>query len=144
MICADPRSMNSLIGTLVEWLSSACKRSQTIDEASAETIRLFCYFSEQLGREQAFVLARSNVSTSNADKDGERNLALMSVTRSIIGDLLQMNSAVLRNFETKCFYGDSQDGTDWFETVSPCIDACHDLVQNLLEQARDDPFESKA
>merc|ERR1712217_798181 len=136
IICADPRSFNSLTGTLVECLSSACKRSHIIDEASAETIRLFCYFSEQLGRERAFVLARGNASTSNTDKDGMRNLALMSVTRTLIGDLLQMGCAVLRNFETSCLYGDVQDGRDWFETISPCIDTCHELVRNLLDQAQ--------
>jgi hypothetical protein len=139
MICADPRSFNSLIGVLVEWLSSACKRSPVIDAASAETIRLFLYFSEQLGHERSFVLARGNASTSNADEDGMRNLAMMSVTRTLIGDLLQMNSAVLRNFEkTLCKFADIKDGTDWFETITPCIDACHDLVENLLDQANGD------
>jgi hypothetical protein len=139
IICADPRSFNSLIGTLIEWMCSACKISHAIDEASAETIRLFCYFSEQLGRERAFVLCRGNASRiSNEGTDGMRSLALMSVTRTLIGDLLQINSDAFRNFETRCLYGDIEDGTDWFETISPCIDACHDLVGKLLDQADDD------
>ena len=76
LICADPRAFNILIGTLVEWLIGACKMNPEIPDSSAESILLFCYFREQLGRERAFVLTRRRARPVDpcTDQQGMRNV----------------------------------------------------------------------
>lgn len=137
VICTEPRAFNSLIGNLVESLASACKMNRNISDESSESIRLFCYFGEQLGRERAFVLARgSRPPDRDKEVDGMRNLVLMSATRTLIGDLLQLNSrALFRNLdeaESRFMMDEMHDPQGWFQAISPCIDATRDLIDKLI------------
>lgn len=142
-VCTKPRTFNSLVGTLIEWLASACKVKCDIDETSAESIRLFCYFGEQLGRERAFVLARGvgRSKDSDADADGLRNLVSMSATRSLIGDLLKLNSGTaFRNLdkaESRIMADVAVDQETWFTSISQCIDAVRDVIRDLIVGGED-------
>lgn len=138
-VCTEPRTFNTLIGNLVEWLAGACKMAPDIEDASAQSIRLFCYFSEQLGRERAFVLARGRARSTvqGVDKDGMRNVILMTATRNLIGDLLQVNSRALfrqlQDAEVKFCTDEAHDPKDWYNAITHCIDAVRDLIDDLIE-----------
>jgi len=145
IVCAEARAFNQLIGNLVEWLIGACKKHPEI-AVGAESITLFCYFREQLGRERAFVLARGRTNLGRileGDKDAMRNLACMSATRNLIGDLLQINSgfaAVFRKLdaaESQLVLDDELDPQDWYEVITLCMDMVGKLIDDLIGSGED-------
>jgi len=145
MICTEARTFNTLIGNLVEWLAGACKMAPDIEDASAQSICLFCYFSEQLGRERAFVLARGRARSadSGADKDGMRNVVLMSATRNLIGDLLQLNSRALfrqlEEAEVRFLTDETHDPQDWYKAITVCMEAIRNLIDELIDGRAEQP-----
>jgi len=129
-----------LIGTLVELLITACKEQPEIPESSADSLMMFCYFQEQLCRERAFVLTRgARPVDEDKDKGAMRNVVLMLATRTLIGDLLQINGRFANVFrqldeaETRFMADDEHDPQDWLNAIGVCIDLVQRLIEDLIE-----------
>jgi hypothetical protein len=72
------------------------------------------------------------------DQDGMRNVVLMSATRILIGDLLQIPGRfadVTRQLDEaeKRFIADGDhDPQNWFSIISACIDLLRKLIGELI------------
>jgi hypothetical protein len=138
-ICKAPRAYDHLVGMLVQWLIAACKRHPEITDANVQSISMFIYFGEQLGRERSFVLCRgARAADSGEDKEGMRNVVLLSATRTLIGDLLQINGRFatvfrqLNELEATFIADDHHDPLAWLSVVSACTDLLRVLVGDLI------------
>lgn len=111
-----------------------------ISDSSAESIGLFVYFREQLGRERSFVLSRGSARPADplSDEEGMRNVVLMSATRNLIGDLIQVNArfaAVFRQLdeaEARFMADTAHDPQNWFSVTTSCIDLVGRLIDDLI------------
>jgi hypothetical protein len=140
-ICAGLGGFNNLIGILVECLIDACNMNSEIPDTSVESIGLFSYFAEQLGRERAFVLChgRSKAVDPLKEKHGMHKVVQMSATRTLIGDMLKIDTRFetvlhqLDKAELDFLADDDHDAKNWFRLISNCKGLLWNLVRSLID-----------
>eukprot|EP00404_Azadinium_spinosum_P026000 CAMPEP_0180671428 /NCGR_PEP_ID=MMETSP1037_2-20121125/64572_1 /TAXON_ID=632150 /ORGANISM="Azadinium spinosum, Strain 3D9" /LENGTH=870 /DNA_ID=CAMNT_0022700461 /DNA_START=36 /DNA_END=2649 /DNA_ORIENTATION=- len=137
LICEGPNNFNAFINTLLVSLIRAAHYSVEIPEAAVESLRLFCFFKEQLGQERAFVLCRGEGKAVD-NKDGMGTLGRMISARNLIGDFVRSRDRISASFqkleeaESILMRDLEHDPQKWLDAISPCIDLCQELVEEAL------------